>query len=222
MSDPPVLQTALTWSDDRQIVAALRAGDETAFATLVDHYHAMMIRLALQYVRDPRVAEDVAQETWLEVLQGIGRFEARSSLKTWIFRILTNIAKTRGTRDRRIVPFSAIWDARERSVELAVDPQRLGTTGHWVSLPDDRAELLEDRFVALETRAFLLNAIDGLPPNQRIVISLRDVEGWSSEEVCKVLGLSDTNQRVLLHRARSNVRAALEQYLRPYEQFAEV
>jgi RNA polymerase sigma-70 factor (ECF subfamily) len=221
MSDQPVLQTELTRSTDRQIIAALRAGDETAFAALIDHYHAAMIRLAQQYVQDPRVAEEVAQETWLEVLQGIGRFEARSSLKTWIFRILTNIAKTRGIRERRSVPFSAIWGAQEQSGEPALAPHRLGTTGHWVSLPDDWAELLEDRFVALETRAFLLNAIDGLPPGQRIVISLRDVEGWSSEEVCKVLGLSDTNQRVLLHRARSNVRAALEQYLRPCEQAAE-
>jgi RNA polymerase sigma-70 factor (ECF subfamily) len=151
--------------NDSALVAALRAGDERAFAALVDEFGASMRRFALSIVHDAALADDVVQEAWLGVLRGLDRFEGRSSLKTWLFRIVANTAKTRAERESR------------------------------------------------ETRGVVAAAIEQLPPAQRLVISLRDVEGWSAEEVCNVLELSETNQRVLLHRGRSRVRAALEQYL---------
>jgi RNA polymerase sigma-70 factor, ECF subfamily len=204
--------------EDARIVAALRRGDERAFALLVDRYHASLVRLALGFVRDRAVAEEVAQETWLAVVKGIGRFEGRSSLKTWIFRILTNTAKTRGGREARTVPFSALAGTDEDG-EPSVDPERFLEAshpqwpGHWASPPASWRELPEERLGARETLACARDAIAMLPEAQARVISLRDVEGWSAEEVCEVLGISEVNQRVLLHRARSKVRAALEVHL---------
>ncbi|MFL5920328.1 MAG: RNA polymerase sigma factor [Gaiellaceae bacterium] len=202
-------------SSEAQLLDALRAGDEKAFAALVREYHPSLVRVARMYVSSSATAEEVAQETWLGVLNGLSRFEGRSSLRTWIFRILTNIAKTRAKRDGRTLPFSALQDPG-RVPEPAVDadrfldPEHPRWPGHWAAKP---AAWPEEALVAAETRGRLAEAIEALPANQRAVISLRDVEGWSSEEVRNALDLSETNQRVLLHRARSKVRAALESYL---------
>lgn len=207
-----------TW-DERSLVQALRGGDESAFMALVEQYHGSLVRLAMMYVRERVVAEEVAQETWLGVLQGLDRFEGRSSLKTWIFHILTNRAKTRGQREGRTIPFSAAWNPDDDPEEPAVDPERFlppdhpRWPGHWASFPSRWDAIPEEHLLSQETRAVLQSAIDRLPPTQREVINLRDVEGWTCDEVCNVLGITETNQRVLLHRARSKVRRALEHYL---------
>jgi RNA polymerase sigma-70 factor, ECF subfamily len=200
---------------EAELVDALRARQESAFAALVQEYHPSILRVARLYVSSPATAEEVAQETWLAVLNGIDRFEGRSTLKTWIFRILTNIARTRGQRDARSVPFSSLG---EEASESAVDPDRFAPAGerwagHWKSYPERWDTVPEERLVGAEARARVQRAIDRLPPTQRQVISLRDVEGWEPEEVCSALEISETNQRVLLHRARSKVRQALEDYL---------
>jgi RNA polymerase sigma-70 factor (ECF subfamily) len=191
-----------------ELVEALREGDEEAFATLVDQYHGSLVRVARMYVRDGATAEEVAQETWLAVLSGIDRFEARSSVKTWLFRILTNRAKTRGERESRSIPFSSMSPDGDRPATEADDPIEL-TPGTWRSWEGDP----EERLLAGEARELILETIETLPPAQRATITLRDIEGLSAEEVCNVLEVSDTNQRVLLHRARSTVRRALERYL---------
>jgi len=202
-------------TEDRELVKRLRDGDESAFMELIDRYGAMMLRVAQMYVRDRATAEEVVQETWLAVLNGIDRFEERSSLKTWIFRILTNRAKTRGARDGRVVPFSALATSEED--EPSVDPDRFfgrdsATPGAWAAPP--RA-WPEDVLLGREALEIIRMAIEELPEAQREVIRLRDVEGWSPMEVADALEISDGNQRVLLHRARSKVRAALEEYLDP-------
>jgi RNA polymerase sigma-70 factor (ECF subfamily) len=206
----------MTQSHDHELVERLRDGNESAFAELIDMYGAMMLRVAQMYVRDRGTAEEVVQETWLAVLNGIDRFEERSSLKTWLFRILTNRAKTRGEREGRMVPFSSLAGAGEED-EPAVDPDRfLGPDsphpGAWAAPP--RA-WPQDRLLQRETLGVIQMAIEGLPEAQREVIRLRDVEGWSPMEVADALEITDGNQRVLLHRARSKVRAALERYLDP-------
>jgi RNA polymerase sigma-70 factor (ECF subfamily) len=198
------------------LVRRLREGDEGAFMELIDAYGPTMLRVAQMYVRDHATAEEVVQETWLAVLNGIERFEGRSSLKTWLFRILTNRAKTRGQRDGRQVPFSSLAGAAEEG-EPSVDPDRfLGpdspTPGAWAAPP--RA-WPEDRLLEHETLDVIKMAIAELPEAQREVIRLRDVEGWTPMEVSDLLEITDGNQRVLLHRARSKVRAALERYLDP-------
>jgi len=205
-------------ADEQRLVEALRAGDERAFETLIERYHRPLLRLALMYVPSRAIAEEVVQETWLGVLQGLGRFEGRSSLKTWIFRILTNRARTRGQREGRSIPFSAAWSPETDPGDPAVEADRFlpfeqQGAGHWVSHPRDWDVLPEERLISQETRDQIQQAIDALPGSQREVITLRDVEGWSSEEICNVLGISESNQRVLLHRARSKVRHALEHYL---------
>jgi len=205
--------------DDAQLLLALRRRDEEAFAALLDRYHARLVRLARLFVASEAVAEEVAQETWIGVLQGIDRFEGRSSFRTWLFRILTNQAKRRGEREARSMPFAAFSlqvDAGE--MEPAVEPERFlpagdEWAGHWVSYPPNWRETPEERLLSDETRALVHQAIEALPPQQRIVITLRDVEGFSSGEVCNALAISETNQRVLLHRARSKVRGQLERYL---------
>jgi RNA polymerase sigma-70 factor (ECF subfamily) len=203
---------------DAELVRQLLAGDEAAFMSLVDRYQGAMVRLARNYVPSRDVAEEVVQETWLAVLQGLRRFEGRSSLKTWIFRILVNRAVTRGTRERRSVPFSALFDAATDSFEPAVDPDRFfepdGRTPHgWASPPQPWDEIPEQRLESRETLERVAAAIETLPPSQREVITMRDVGGFSSQEVCSVLGITEVNQRVLLHRARSKVRRALAEYL---------
>jgi RNA polymerase sigma-70 factor (ECF subfamily) len=193
---------------------ALRSGDEEAFLALVHRHHMAMVRVAQIYVSRRDVAEEVVQEAWLGVLRGLDRFEGRSSLKTWLFRIVTNLAKTRAVREGRTIPFSALRNP-DSVPEPAVEPERFRRPddprwpGHWASKP---TEWPEQRLLRGETRERIEQAIEALPDNQRAVITLRDVEGWSADEVCNALQLSETNQRVLLHRARSKVRAALERY----------
>jgi RNA polymerase sigma-70 factor (ECF subfamily) len=208
--------SAVAAPDDARLYRGLRAGDEGAFIALVERYHAPLLRLAMTYVRDRSVAEEVVQETWLGVLRGLERFERRSLLKTWIFRILTNTAKTRAVRERRSIPFSSLTSGADD--EPSVEPERfLGAThpvwpGHWASPPRSWDDIPERHLESKEVREVIEAAIAALPPVQGQVISLRDVEGWSSEEVCELLELSEANQRVLLHRARSKVRAALERF----------
>jgi RNA polymerase sigma-70 factor (ECF subfamily) len=174
-----------------------------------------MLRVARLHVATREAAEDVVQETFLAVIQGIDRFEARSSLRTWMFRILTNVAKRRGEREGRTRPFSS-FAAELEPDEPSVDPDRFIATGRWAGYwasPPVGRDVPEARVLAAEAGARLVSAIDGLPPAQRTVITLRDVEGLSATEVCQLLGISEANQRVLLHRARSKTRAALEHYL---------
>jgi RNA polymerase sigma-70 factor (ECF subfamily) len=207
---------------DVELVEALRSGDEAAFARLVDELSPALLRVAAMHVPSRAVAEEVVQETWLGVLKGLDSFEGRSSLRTWIFRILLNTAKTRGERERRTVPFSILRRWREEGRdEPAVDPDRFhgrrgDNPGHWARPPAEW-ESPEHRLHADATRTTLLEAIAGLPVRQREVITMRDVQGWPSEDVCSALDLSETNQRVLLHRARSKVRAVLEQQLETEE-----
>ena len=201
---------------ERQLVAALRNGDEAAFNRLIDMYHASLVRLARSYVSDRAVAEEVVQETWLGVIRGIDRFEGRSSLKTWIYRILTNTAQKRGARERRTVPFSALLSADDGD-DGVVDSDRFQAegalwAGHWASPPSSWGSAPEERLLAGEARALIEGTIATLPDSQRQVITLRDVDGWSSQEVCNVLDITEVNQRVLLHRARSKVRQTLEEY----------
>jgi RNA polymerase sigma-70 factor, ECF subfamily len=201
---------------ERRMVAALRRGDETAFGELIDRYQAPMLGLAQRYVRSRAVAQEVVQDTWLSVLNGIDRFEQRSSLKTWLFRILINQAKSRGVRESRNVPFSALeGDGSEPSVEPEqfLDRNHDRWPGHWAAYPSSWKEVPEERLLSQETMSCVSEAIDQLPERQRIVVTLRDVEGWSPEEVSAMLDISDGNQRILLHRARSKVRRALERYL---------
>ena len=202
--------------EELALVERLRRGDEAAFMALVERYHGALVRLAAAYVRDRAVAEEVAQETWLGVLQGIGRFEGRSSLRTWLFRILVNRAKTRGARERRSVPFSALAGDGDEDGPTA-DPDRFFPEGHpeageWAVPPRPWEYRPEDRILAGEVRAVVDSAIAALPPRQRTVLALRDVEGWSAEEARALLDLSEGNQRVLLHRARAKVRRELERY----------
>ena len=198
---------------DAEIVAALKRGDESVFADLVDAYSPGLMRMALMFVRDRAVAEEVVQETWLGVLRGIDRFEGRSTLKTWIYRILINTAKTRGQREARSTPFSAAAGADE----AAVDPDRFldaasRYAGAWRLGPSEW-QTPEEELLQGETRDEILRAIGDLPPNQRAVITMRDVEGFPADETAAALGITEGNQRVLLHRARSKVRRAIEKSL---------
>jgi RNA polymerase sigma-70 factor, ECF subfamily len=193
--------------DDRRTVAALLAGDERAFEALVRRYHSSLLRVAMSYVRPRSAAEEVVQETWLGVLRGLPTFEGRSSLRTWIFRILVNQARTRGVRERRTVPFSALGEG-----DPAVDPERFLPDGRWATPPAAIAGLPEAALLGEDARAHILAAIDELPPTQRDVITLRDVEGFTAADVREALGLTQGNERVLLHRARARVRARLEPY----------
>jgi RNA polymerase sigma-70 factor (ECF subfamily) len=199
---------------DAHLVAALRGRDEAAFGLLIDKYNPMLLRVATMYVSSRAVAEEVVQETWVGVLNGIERFEGRSSLKTWIFRILVNTAKTRGEREGRSIPFSS--SPRVAPGEPSVEPERFFPDGHvkagdW-SIGPTGWETPEERLLAGESRDVILRTIESLPPAQREVITLRDLQGWASDEVCNALEITETNQRVLLHRGRTKVRAALERY----------
>jgi len=204
-------------SDDLRLIEQLRSGNEEAFVSLIDRYHTAMLRLAMVYVTARAVAEEVVQETWMGVLQGLGRFEGRSSLKTWMFRILTNRAKTRALREGRSIPFSSLPELDTDHPEPAVDPDRFlpadyQWSGHWISFPLDWRKMPEERLLSREMRAYLEKAIEALPASQRTIITLRDIEGWTPDEACSFLGISEANQRVLLHRARSKVRGVLEKY----------
>jgi RNA polymerase sigma-70 factor (ECF subfamily) len=202
---------------DERLLVDLKGGDETAFCTLVHRYQRAMVRVALSFVPSQAVAEEVVQETWIAVLKGVDRFEGRSSLKTWIFAVLENRARTSGVREKRSTPFSSL-EAPDEEEGPTVDPSRFHRpdepfAGYWTTAPTPWSELPDERLLSAETRGVVEDAIRALPLRQRQVVTLRDVEGWSSGEVCELLGLSESNQRVLLHRARGRVRAALEEHL---------
>jgi RNA polymerase sigma-70 factor, ECF subfamily len=212
--------TAGNAARDARILAGLRAADEVVFAEIVDRYHQRMIRLASAYVGSRSVAEEVVQDAWLGVLNGIDQFRGEASFQTWLFRIVTNIAKKRGVRERRQVPFSSVWDASGDDGDPSVPADRFLPSsdewaGHWAADLRSWSGEPERRLLAGECQSLIEQVIETLPPAQREVITLRDVEGWDSSEVCDVLEVSEGNQRVLLHRARSKVRAALEEYLAP-------
>jgi RNA polymerase sigma-70 factor (ECF subfamily) len=206
---------------DVLLLEKLRSGDEEAFVSLIKRYHTPMLRLAMISIPDRSLAEEVVQETWLGVLQGLKKFEERSSLKTWMFRILLNIVKTRVQREGRSIPFSSLSKFASESSEPEVDPDWFLPSGSpmvpgrglWVSLPHNWNDIPEERLLSQETRACIQAAINTLPPQQRQVIILRDIAGWATQEVCDFLSITDGNQRVLLHRARSHVRRAVEDYL---------
>lgn len=205
--DPPT-------SDD-DLVTLLRAGDEEAFRQLIDEFDAPLRRVARTYVSTDAAADEVVQDVWVGVLRGIDRFEQRSTLKTWIYRILMNIARTRGVRDRRSIPFSSLADAEGEGPTF--DPDRFQTLaaqhpGHWSEFPMRWHDHPEVRAVGHETIAVVRNALSTLPAAQQEVVRLRDLEGWTGVEVCNALDITDTNQRVLLHRGRAKIRAALESY----------
>ena len=207
---------------DETLLAGLRRGDENAFRTLVDEQGPFLLRLALMHVPSRAVAEEVVADTWLAVLNGIDRFEGRSSLRTWLASIVLNKARTRGRRERRVLPFSFLRRWREEGRdEPAVDPDRFQSArsqapGQWARPPVEW-ESPEERLSSDESRKVLLEAIAELPRRQREVITLRDISGWSAAETRNALGLTETNQRVLLHRARSKVRAALERHFEAEE-----
>lgn len=206
--------------DDVVLVAALRAGDERVFAEIVEQLNGPLLRLARLYVSNSAGAEEVVQDAWLGVIRGLERFEARSSFRTWVFRIATNRAMTRGRRERRDIPLSVLLDPADDPGGPAVDPERFlppggEWAGHWAVPPERWAPDAEAHLEAKETRAVIETAFERLAPAQRIVMTLRDVEGWASDEVCAALDITPGNQRVLLHRARSHVRAVLERHLAP-------
>jgi RNA polymerase sigma-70 factor (ECF subfamily) len=199
---------------DEELLPRIRAGDELAFEILVKRYHRSMTRLASSFVPSEAIAEEVAQETWIAILGGIERFEGRSMLKTWMFSILINKARTRGLKERRSVPFSSTLP-EDCETGPTVDPSRFLDPAHmfagywstppfpWWAVPDERA-------LQAETRALVQQAIEALPALQRQVVTLRDVEGWPAEEVCETLNLTEGNQRVLLHRGRARLRSVVE------------
>jgi RNA polymerase sigma-70 factor (ECF subfamily) len=199
---------------DARELAALRAGDEAAFLALVDRYHGAMLRVASMYVKSRASAEDAVQEAWLGVLKGLHLFEGRSSLKAWVFRILVNCAKTRGMREAHTVPMSSLADAAGEE-EPSVSPDRFQGegerwAGHWADPPEPWPDA---RVESSEMVALVREALETLPEAQRAVMTLRDLDGWETGEVCELLGISEGNQRVLLHRARSKVRGYLEERL---------
>jgi RNA polymerase sigma-70 factor, ECF subfamily len=191
---------------DVELLARLRDGDEGAFVALVGRYQGSLLRVARTFVPNDAVAEEVVQDTWMGVVRGVDRFEGRSSFKTWLFRILVNRAKTSGVREHRSVPLDP--------TEPAVSPDRFDGNGAWAEPLTPWEADADDRLVAATWGPALRAALDALPDRQRDVVLLRDVHGLPSEDVCDVLGLSEGNQRVLLHRGRSRLRAALEDELR--------
>jgi len=201
--------------DDAALLASLRAGDERAFERLVDRHQAALVRVARQYVPTQEIAEDVAQEAWLGLLRGLDSFEGRSSLRTYLFRIVMNLARTRGVREARSAPFSSL--VRDGEEGPSVEPERFISSpargaGHWASPIRPWSQSAEQIALSDEAVATVYEAIEHLPENQRRVVTLRDVEGFGADEVCDLLGLSEGNQRVLLHRARTKLRQALAEY----------
>jgi len=208
----------MTKAQDELLLSRLRDGEESAFAQLIDALHSKLVRFARGFVHDEAAAEDVVQEAWIGVLDGLHAFEGRSSLSSWIFGITANKAKTRAARDARTAPFSALADREASEVECAVSPNRFLDSssewpGHWAQPPASWGARPEEHLLQTETMNELLRITEGLPAAQRAVLFLRDVEGYEPSAVCNILDLSETNVRVLLHRARSKVRGALEVYL---------
>ena len=199
--------------DEALLTARLKAGDEAAFRELIEALHGSLLGLARTFLKDTASAEEMVQETWLAVLQGLDRFEGRSSLKTWIFSILANKARTRAVRDGREVLFSEMASAEETD-EPAVDPSRFKASGFWNEPPRPWDDDTPERLLAnAEMMQHLKRALEALPATQRVVVVLRDMEGLSAEEACNILNVSETNQRVLLHRGRSRLRRMLEDAL---------
>jgi RNA polymerase sigma-70 factor (ECF subfamily) len=194
---------------------AIRAGDEVAFEAIITRYHGPLMRLAMAYVRDHGVAEDVVQETWLICLRTLDRFEGRSSLKTWIFGILINVARARRRKESRVLPFASLFRRDDSdSRRPTVDPHRFGANGLWTTPPDSWSNLPEAKVIGREAVDRVKVAIEGLPAKQREVVILRDIAGMDSDQVCELLAISATNQRVRLHRGRAAVRRVLEEYLK--------
>lgn len=215
MDETPAPEHAPEGPRDADLVARLRAGDEAAFVALVERHHAAMLRMALVHCPRRDAAEEVVQETWLAVLEGLSSFEGRSSLSTWIFAILLHRAKTRGVRERRSVPATDLAGGGDDAPEPADDrflPAGHRWAGHWAEPPRRWSDAPDRSLLGAEARERVEAAIAALPGAQRQVITLRDVQGLGADEVCNVLGLTETNQRVLLHRARAKVRRALERY----------
>jgi len=216
LAHPPELAPSaapLSRADEDALLLRLRAGDRDAFAALVQRHGGALLRFAHVFARTRPLAEDLVQETWLAALEGLQGFEGRASVRTWLFRILANRARTRIARDRRTVPFSALAQSDEGE-KPAIDPDRFDQAGRWddplVAWSEENPErLAQDR----ETRAAIEAAIAELPEGQRAVITLRDVECLDTDEICNLLAITVTNQRVLLHRARARVRQALERHL---------
>jgi RNA polymerase sigma-70 factor, ECF subfamily len=187
---------------DSGLVGRLRTGDEQAFTELAEKYQGAMLSLARGHVPSSAVAEEVVQDAWIGVLRGIDRFECRSSFRTWLFRIVVNRAISAGTRERRSLPVD--------DIEPVVDASRFDAGGMWQVPPEPWTDQVDDQVIAAKMAARILTAIDDLPPQQREVVTLRDVQGLSSEEVCAILDISHGNQRVLLHRGRSRLRQVVE------------
>jgi RNA polymerase sigma-70 factor (ECF subfamily) len=207
---------ALLTTAETSLIIALRAGDERAFVDLVERYHAPLKRLARSFGASDAVADEIVQDTWLGALRGLDGFEERSSLKTWLFTILKNQARQRSAREKRSLPLSAL-DVTGDDSGPVVDPDRFRGPGDqwpggWLTPPRPWEEP-DRRLTSMETRDRLRDAMAGLPPRQRVVVALRDVEGLTSDEVCEVLSISEANQRVLLHRGRSAMRNQLEAYI---------
>ncbi|HEY3260218.1 MAG TPA: sigma-70 family RNA polymerase sigma factor [Pseudonocardiaceae bacterium] len=197
-------------------VQALRNGDENAFRTVVTEWHSTLLRLAMMYSPSRAVAEETVQETWIAVLRGLDGFAGRASLRTWVCRILVNIARRRAGLETRYLPFSTLSDQDSEFRALPADrffDENGPHPGRLMAIPGDWSRLPEDKVLSGELKSVVIDAIAELPPGQREVITLRDVEGWTSAEVADLLEIEDGNQRVLLHRARSRVRQALENYL---------
>ena len=215
VTDAPVEERRQGTADEAALIARLRAGDESAFENVVTRFYPSMLAVARGYVRSRSVAEEVVQEAWLAVLNGLDGFEGRSSLRTWVLRIVANTAQTRGIREARVVPVSSLHSEGD---EPTVSPERFRGAGdpfpgHWWVYPTDWRTVPESKLLSQETLDVVTAAIDELPELQRTVITLRDVAGCDSDEVCEMLEISEGNQRVLLHRARARVRTALERHL---------
>ena len=186
---------------DVELLGRLRDGDEQAFVLLVAQYQQPMLRLARSMVSSQSVAEEAVQDTWMGVVRGIDKFEGRSSLKTWLFRILINRTRSAGSHEHSTTSIESLH---------AVDPDRFDPQGHWADPLDRWVEQADDRLDAARWLPALKTALDGLPPRQRQVILLRDVEGLSGDDTCELLGITAGNQRILLHRGRSRLRGLLE------------
>lgn len=199
--------------NDSAFIERLRLGDEQAFSDLVDRYQGSMLRLAMIFMPNRAIAEEVVQDAWLGVMHGLSTFEGRSSLKTWIFRILTNRAKTRGVRENRTLPFAFTPDT-DSDPMASVDSSRFKANGMWDAPPHPwNLDSPEKLLITKQAIQCLEKALHELPPSQRAVVTLRDIEGIDTNDVCNILEISETNQRVLLHRARSRLRAILEDHI---------
>lgn len=218
---PAARERVTTAADDAALLERLRAGDEAAFMAVVDGWSPSMLGVARAYVSTHSSAEEVVQETWLAVIRGLAAFEGRSSLRTWVFRILVNIAKTRGVKEQRVLPFSSAFPEPGESGP-AVDQSSFHgpggpAAGAWTEQAAPRRWQPENALLVKEIRQLLTGALERLPDRQRVVMTLRDVEGCTADEVCEILEISPENQRVLLHRARVKVRADLDAFYRQEE-----